>query len=102
MTENNFARLQQWKKLYYRFDYKLFCTYCEEAKLPQMNIVEFGQKVGMLTMAEQVYPDLSIEEAYMKFVSEMQPEIPYTFVHAPANLPPELPRKSCCGGGQVR
>lgn len=102
MTENNFARLQQWKKLIYKFDYITFCEHCEEAELPQMNIVEFAQKSGMLIVAQETFPDMELEKAYLKFVSEMQPVEPYTFIHTPVNVQPSMPLKTCCGGGQVR
>lgn len=85
------------------FDYAEFKNACVTAGVLPLNIGEYAQKIGMLKVAMNMFPEDTPQDAYMKLVEYMNNEWQQRTVS------PEVPinsqsHKDCngCGGGQVR
>lgn len=98
MLQNNTQRFNIWDKLNNKFNCKSFKEACLAAKAPEMDCLEFANKVGLMMCGKETYPDLDIISAYIKYVSENQ--LTQTVNGGNATSPP-VPCGSC-GGGQVR
>ena len=72
MMAKNWQRLNIWLKLNNRFDYVEFVEACERQDCKPQPALEFAQKVGMISCATVMYPELPVAEAYLKFIQENQ------------------------------
>ena len=103
MLGNNSQRLSIWLKLENKFDYTSFNDMCISEKTDTLPILEFAQKVGMLEVSKNMFPELSYSEAYLKLLSDFQ------FVPTPMLNPVLSSTKidivggcGSCGGGSIR
>lgn len=103
------ARYNVWVTLLDPFDYNSFCTKCYQQDLTPMGAFDYAIKVGRILTAKNLYPEISIFEAYDKLAEDY----PLT-----GNIPPKQSistiqnvmsmsdgvekRTSCCGGGQIK
>ena len=104
MLSNNSQRLGVWLKLDNKFDYISFEKGCVELEIEPLPILEFAQKVGMLEVAKNIYPDLSVSEAYLKLITEFKivPTAPQNIVPSGTNDITAITTCGSCGGGTVR
>ena len=108
MLSNNNERLNIVKQLKNKFDYKEFEAKCTELSVIALQPMVYAQKLGILSCAEVMYPELSSSDAYLLFIKEN----PYDPVSTKQNqpVPTQLgvivtgQRTDCgtCGGGKVR
>lgn len=70
MTSNNYARLKIVLDMVDPFDYDEFLRICETESIKALSINEYAMKAGYVMMAQIKYPDIPIEEAYMKIVAD--------------------------------
>ena len=85
-----------WLKLNNKFDYVEFTEACVAADCKPQPALEFAQKVGMISCATVVYPELPVAEAYLKFIQENQeaftpPPMQQTHQPPPQQAPGTLP-----------
>lgn len=52
-------------------DFDEYLSLCENNKIPPLPIQEYGKRRGYLGLAKKKYPELSWQEAYNKFLEEM-------------------------------
>jgi len=106
MLTNNSQRLNLWLQLPDRFDFAGFTRLCEAEGVAPLPAMEFAQKVGMLMCASTAYPELSLAEAYLRFIRD-NPYIADKVVipngSAPIGSTTTVTVKPCgsCGGGRV-
>lgn len=70
MTLNNYERMKIVLDMVDPFDYDEFLRICETEKVSPLSINEYAMKVGYVMMAQVKYPDVSVEEAYLKIIEE--------------------------------
>ena len=70
MLQNGAKRLDVWKELVDKNDLTAFNALCHDRNLPLMDAREFASKAATLVSAQQAYPGLAIEDAYLMFVRE--------------------------------
>lgn len=89
MISNDFERLKVWLALEERFSFDCYMKACAGAGCNDIcTKVQFATKAGIATAAMCDYPDLSPEEAYMKYIT--------------IDAPPAPTGCGSCGGGAVR
>lgn len=111
MLSNNNKRLNIWSTLNDKFSYTEMTEACTAAGVTVMPPIEFAHKVGMLLVAEKLYPELTPVEAYKQLAEDStKPQIFVpNIVQEDNELQAELDRmrfealsKPCCGGGKIR
>ena len=70
MTSNNFERMKIILSMNQSFDYADFLRICESKGAHPLSINEYALKVGFIEMAKIKYPDVPIEEGYLKIVED--------------------------------
>ena len=70
MTGNNYQRMKIVLDMVDPFDYDEFLMICETEKVYPLPLNEYAMKAGFVMIAIVRYPDLTIEEAYMKIVND--------------------------------
>ena len=109
MRHDNWKHFDVVKSLADRYSYREYEKQCSDAGIIPKSVLEYAQKVGLLTVAEGLYPDRSSKDAYAKLfeeyseayggVSTVQPEpsIPDNQVQDSSTT------VGCgtCGGGKV-
>lgn len=70
MTYNGWTRLNIVLEMVDPYDYDEFARICEAEKIPLLSLYEFSTKSGLLQVALRRYPEMPVEEAYMKIVQD--------------------------------
>lgn len=100
MINNNFERMKIVLNMPESFDYDKFLRICINENVQPLSINEYAMKVGYLEMAKIKYPDMPIEEGYLKIVDEannqQRPQ--------PPRHDGQIVKTGCgsCGGGKTR
>jgi hypothetical protein len=76
MMANDWKRLNIWLATDNHFDYVEFSAACKAAGTEPQTAHEFAQKAGMVTAGMIMYPELSADQAYLKFINENRQEQP--------------------------
>ena len=71
MLSNSNQKLNIWLNQKNKFDYKEFVTTCIYQNIDPLDISEFAQKVGMLSVAMVEYPHLKPDEAYLELIKRI-------------------------------
>lgn len=103
---NDWQRLNIWLNLQNKYDYTEFSEACRSENVEPHDLLEFAQKVGMLSVSMSLYPTLPLTEAYLKLIEEGQKIQQIRAQQRQQNIGMENIKStsahSCCGGGQVK
>ena len=86
MMANDWQRLNIWLKMVNKFDYDEFEAACSADGCESLPVLEFAQKVGMVSCSLQMYPELPVAEGYLKLLRERQAAF-----HPPAATQAQVP-----------
>jgi len=91
------TRLEIIRDINPRYNYTLYRTVCEENGFDPRPLGMWAQFMGMVSAAETMYPDDSIEVAYSKFIADVNAYDESRVAEVP------VPSAGCgsCGGGKV-
>ena len=95
MTSNSYERMKIVLEMVDPFDYDEFLRICETEKIQPLSMNEYAMKVGFVMMAKVKYPEVTIEEAYMKVVEAGNS------YRSPQQSPTKGKDCGSCGGGAV-
>ena len=103
MMNNNWEKLKIMLSLKYPFDYESFRCKCIEQGIEPLGVLEYSQKVGIIQVAIKLYPDNTLEQAYLRLLREHSHYEPVG-ASAPVGESVQPVQKPCngCGGGTVR
>lgn len=110
MIQDNWLQFNVIKTLTNKHSYAEYAEKCIAEGITPKNILEYAQKVGLLAVAEQQYPDLSAKEAYIKIFedfSEPYGGISISQTEPAASAPVGQVQSyttgcNTCGGGKAR
>ena len=98
MLANNKERLHIFLRLENKYDYAEFKRECLTAKSEPLSWLEYTQKAQAVLNGMEKYPDLAVDQAYLKIVEDQKGGL-----IAAQPQPSEPVKANCggCGGGKV-
>lgn len=102
MMQNNWQRLNIVLSLTDKFNYSDFVAACKEVQCPSICAQLYGQKVGMVMVALNLYPTLEPKDAYLKLLADNPcDKSGYTYTSIDPSTGEDTSGCSTCGGGKV-
>jgi hypothetical protein len=113
MLTNNNERLNIWLACKNPFDYEEFYAALESKGVQLMTAFAFTDKIGIITCAKAMFPEMDHAEAAKAFLDKYKDQVvmiplpPMPNLEAmqiPGQFTPTgmAPRTGCCGGGAIR